>query len=203
MVSCGSTRRLPAGQAEVHDDRLAAPVEHDVGRLQVAVDDPVVVGVLHGPGDACGRSGRPRRGSRNRPGPTRRGERFASNEGHGQEVGAVDLADVVDGADVGVLEGGGRLGLADEPGGGGRAVAGQAGDLEGDRAVEDCVVGQVDGPHAAGPERGADPVAAEPGAGLEGGGRKRLLDGRRREGGVRVGGRQRRVPRAGGGVVGW
>ncbi len=40
-----SALELPR-QAEIHDDRLVPLVDHDVGRLQVAVHDPVVVGFL-------------------------------------------------------------------------------------------------------------------------------------------------------------
>ena len=39
------------GQAEVGDLRDALVGEHDVGRLDVAVDDPVLVGVVEGPGE--------------------------------------------------------------------------------------------------------------------------------------------------------
>ena len=38
------------GQAEVGDPRVAVPVEQDVGRLEVAVDHAVLVGVLDGLG---------------------------------------------------------------------------------------------------------------------------------------------------------
>ena len=40
------------GQAEVGDARVAVLVEQDVGRLQVAVDDAVLVGILDRLGDA-------------------------------------------------------------------------------------------------------------------------------------------------------
>jgi hypothetical protein len=41
---------LHAGQAEVGDPQLAAPVDEQVGRLDVAMDDALVVGVLQRPG---------------------------------------------------------------------------------------------------------------------------------------------------------
>ena len=50
-----------AGQAEVGDQRLARVVEQDVGRLQVAVDDAALVGVMHGAGDLLDQRGRRRR----------------------------------------------------------------------------------------------------------------------------------------------
>ena len=40
----------PLGQAEVGDVRLVVGVEQDVGRLEVAVQDAVVVGVVDWPG---------------------------------------------------------------------------------------------------------------------------------------------------------
>ena len=46
----GSSAALHAlGQAEVGDVRLARRVEQDVGRLQVAVQDAALVGVMHRP----------------------------------------------------------------------------------------------------------------------------------------------------------
>ena len=39
----------PLGQAEVGDVRLAVGVEQDVGRLEVAVQDAALVGVVDGP----------------------------------------------------------------------------------------------------------------------------------------------------------
>ncbi len=42
----GRLVRLAAGQAEIHDDRLASAVDHDVRRLEVAVDDAGLVGVV-------------------------------------------------------------------------------------------------------------------------------------------------------------
>ena len=41
----------PLGQAEVGDVRPALAVDQDVGRLQVAVQDAVLVGVVDGPAD--------------------------------------------------------------------------------------------------------------------------------------------------------
>src|SRR5205085_1668174 len=92
------------------------------------------------------------------------GEGPAFEVGHGEEEGAADLADVVDGAEVGVVDGGGGAGLAEEALARLRAVAGgEGGDLEGDAAVELRVVRQVDRPHAALAQEPEQAVAAEGG----------------------------------------
>ena len=89
------------GQAEVGDAHLAPAVDHDVGRLQVAMQDPALVRggesradlsceldgfVLRQPADA----------------PQKRAEVLAIDVLHRQEVHALDHADVVDAAHVGM-----------------------------------------------------------------------------------------------------
>ena len=124
----------PLGQAEVGDVRLALGVEQDVGRLEVAVQDAPLVGVVHRLG---------RLGHQPRPRPSGRpctvgepvGEAAALDQLHAEVVLAVVLADLVDRHDVRVVERGDRLGLVPEPPQ--LVVAGQlAGPdhLEGDRA---------------------------------------------------------------------
>ena len=54
LVKRTSSGIVAAGQAEVDDHRLAPlarRLDHDVGRLQVAVDDPLGVRLLHGQGE--------------------------------------------------------------------------------------------------------------------------------------------------------
>jgi hypothetical protein len=102
-------------------------------------------------------------------------EGSAIDEGHDDEGGAVVLADVEDGADVGVEDASGGPGLALEAMDALGALLGRAveeGDLEGDDAVEVGVVGAVDGAHAAGAKPAEDLVPAD-------GARRRLIDGRR------------------------
>ena len=48
MLACGLG---DLGEAEIADRRLAGAVQQDVAGLEVAVDDPLVVDVLHGAGD--------------------------------------------------------------------------------------------------------------------------------------------------------
>ena len=98
------------GDAEVDDLGLAARRDHDVGRLDVAVDDAGVVGSgepacdLRAEGDDAL--------DRQRPALDVLLERLALVAGHDDEHPAVDgLVDVVDGADVRVVERRGGLGF--------------------------------------------------------------------------------------------
>ena len=54
----GDFAHFAAGQAEVHEVRLAVAIDHDVGRLQVAVDDALLVGMVQGIGDFRAQLGR-------------------------------------------------------------------------------------------------------------------------------------------------
>ncbi len=106
----GLVRVVPEafGQAEVGDLGTAVGGQEDVGRLEVAVDDPLEVGGVDGAGeDADGP-----RGLRDvlRPAVDLGGEAATVDEFEGEVGKAIDLADVVDLDDVGVLEAG------DEPG---------------------------------------------------------------------------------------
>ena len=97
------------------------------------------------------------------------GQRLAHQVLHDQEVDAVLLADIEDGADVRMAQGGDRLGLALEPLfqiGIRRDMLGKH--LDGDGAVEAGVTGLVDLAHAARAEGGVDLVGAEGGARLQG-----------------------------------
>ena len=93
---------LALGQAEVHQVRPAVVVEHDVRRLDVAVDDAVVVGVVQGLGDLGDQLGRV--AERDRPVPQPVGQGLALDELLDQVARAVvGLADLVEGDDAGVL----------------------------------------------------------------------------------------------------
>ncbi len=95
------------GQAEVGDSRVSVPVEQDIGRLEVAVNDPALVGVADGIGDACNQLGR--LAGRQWPAGERLGKALALNEAHGEVVLASVLADFVDRHDPGMVQVGGRL----------------------------------------------------------------------------------------------
>ena len=174
------------GQAEVGDAGRPVLGDEDVGRLDVAVDDAArvgggqAVGDLGGDGQGLGRG----QGAALDLGP----QALAAAEGHGDEHAPVlALADLVDGADVRVVEDGGGLGLVDE------ALAGlgvvdelRGQELEGDGAAELEVVGLVDDAHAAAADLAEEAIfAGDDGAGEDAAGER--VDGRG-EGG-RIGGR--------------
>ena len=106
---------------------------------------------------------------RQRPLLQARGQRLAVQMRHDQVVRAIDAADVVDAADVGMVQGRDGASLALEAGphiGIASDFARQ--DLDRDRAIEPRVARAIDLPHPAGPKGGEDLVRAEAGAGGEG-----------------------------------
>ena len=101
------------GQAEVGDVRLVVGVEQDVGRLQVAVQDALLVGVLDGPGDGdAGSAAAARPGSG--PSASCCARLRPSMKSMREVVPAVDGADLVDLDDVRVLQPAGGAGLGVE-----------------------------------------------------------------------------------------
>ena len=152
-----------AGDAEVHHLHVAGAGEHDVGRLDVAVHDALLVAVgqrgEHAVGDLHRALGHQ---------PVAGGEQLAQRRaldvlhhdvGHRVAVELV-LAGVVDGDDRRVVQRGGGLGLAAEPGLE-RRVAGQvrAQHLDGDGASQPGVMAEVDLGHAPASEQLADLVS--------------------------------------------
>ncbi len=189
------------GQAEVGDADRAVGGEEDVGGLDVAVDDAAGVGS----GEAVGGLGDDRQGLgwRERTAADPGAQALAAAEGHGDEHAAVlALADVVDRADVGAVEGRGGPGFVDEALAG-LGVVGELGreELEGHGAPELEVVGLVDDAHGAAADLSEDAVfaAGDQGAGAEAalervdgrGERERLVRRGRVRGGVRLRTRER------------
>src|SRR5262249_45060491 len=145
-------------------DGVTGGVEQDVAGLEVAVDDAVGVDGGQGLGDLAGQAEGRLRGAEAALGAEPGGERLPLDEGHDDVGDAVLLADVVDGADVGVADGGGGAGLAEEAAAGHlRGLAGvvAARHLDGDGALQLRVERLVDDSHAAGAERLEDDVPAD------------------------------------------
>ena len=136
--------RFAAGQAEVHEVRLAVAVDHDVGRLQVAMDDALLVGMVQRVGDLGAQLGRFAAGE------LLAGEPVAQRDAADEVADDVDdvaiAADFVDADDAGVAELGGGAGFAEEFFLFLGRHAAVPRDFDGHRAVELLVAGL---PHAA------------------------------------------------------
>ncbi len=126
------------GQAPVHHQGLAVRAQHDIRRLQVAVHDPLVVGIGHRVAHRDEPLEQPRNFRLRWP-RSRRRESAAWNasiasckvsaldEGHGVERPVVVMAQAVDRDDAGMLQPGGDHRLAEEPPPGRRRGAYRAG----------------------------------------------------------------------------
>ena len=162
--------------SEVGDPDVAVPVDHHVGRLQIAVEHAAFVRrgdpgtqlareldrlVLRDAADA----------------PEQRREVFAVHVFHREEAAAVGLAEIVEAADVLVRHLPRHAQLVvklREPAVVGRHAAGQ--ELQRDRLIQGEVVGAIDFPHAAASEQRDQPVAAgDDRAGREAAGQRRPL----------------------------
>jgi hypothetical protein len=109
-----AVRAEGAGDAKIHHLHHVGVGEHDVGALEVAVDDAPLVGVA----DALERLEEERKrtqGGQAAGFPQHRGEGLALDVLHDHEQGAVLLDQGVERGDVGVVESGQRLGLGAEP----------------------------------------------------------------------------------------
>ncbi len=136
----------PAGDAEVEDLQDArVPADHQVGGLDVAVDDAVPVGVGQADADLLHQGDPPRQGQRRRA-VDELAEGFTGDELHRDERLILVGADVVDRDDVGVLEPGRQPRLAQEPLA--QVVAVDPQDLEGDLALGHWVERQIEHAHA-------------------------------------------------------
>ena len=146
-----------AGDAEVGHQGVAFAGDQDVLRLDVAVDEPLAVGVV----ERAARLGRDpdRLGHRQRTLPPEPiAEALAADERHGEPEEPVALARVVHRADVGVLQTGCGLDLPAE------AVHAHAGgqlgeeDLHHDLAAERRLHRQEDPAHAPAAQLALEPV---------------------------------------------
>ena len=150
------------GQAEVEDLDAPVPADEDVLRLQVAVDDPLVV---RG-GEAVRDLDRVVEGLAHREGRAREADAqaLAFEQLRGEVRPAVVVADVEDGEDVGMVEGGHRLRFdLEAPQAVGVRGHGRGEHLEGDIAPEAVIAGAVDLSHASGAEETRDFIGADPG----------------------------------------
>ncbi len=134
------------GDAEIHDAHPPLLRKHDIGALDIPVDDALAVGLFEALRDLGGDV--ERLPDRERPfaDPVPQGP--AGAEGHGDESLPLVFIDLVDGADVRMVETGGDLGFADEarPLGVGAEHPGPE-ELQGDGPLELRVLGLVNDAH--------------------------------------------------------
>jgi hypothetical protein len=147
-------------QPEVEHLHVAVAANHDVLRLQVAVGDARLVGRAESGGDLRDDVENLRQAGRRLPQVLP--ERLPVDELGGDEVRRLDVPDLVDGDDVGVVErrGGARLALeAAQVLAARRQLVEQ--ELERDGAAQRHVLRQVDHAHPAAADEGAYFVATE------------------------------------------
>lgn len=155
VLSLGDGGFGESGEAEVEDFDLefatGEPVDHEVAWFEVAVDESEGLGGDHAFEDLEDDLAEVCDGEFAAIADLVEG--FAFEEFHDDEGAGFVVSDVVDGDDVGVLEGGEGAGLADEigfeVGGADGGVFGWADPFEGDVAIELGVVGEVDVAEAA------------------------------------------------------
>ena len=135
FLRLGRASRGDFREAEVEDFGVAAFGDENVGGLDVAMDDAFGVGGVECVGDFDGDAEETIEFEGLAGDDVL--ERDAIEKFHGDEGCAVFFADVVDGADVGMIERGGGLGFALEAGEGLRIVGDVVGEeLQGDEAAE-------------------------------------------------------------------
>ena len=149
-----------AGQAEVENLDDAGAIHEQIGRLDVAVDQAGLMGVLQAEGGLVDVMG----GAIRVQGAAALDEVLqtdAVHVFHDEEMEFAVAVDVVGADDVGVAQLGDGLGLAVEAFDG-AGVVGLAGrqHLDGDGAAHDPMGTEIDGAHAAGAERFEDGVLA-------------------------------------------
>ncbi len=149
-----------AGEAEVEHAHAAARGDEDVGRLDVAVDDSRAMRCLQRIGNLDGQLEQRVQRQRSRADPLL--QRRPLEILHHDERPPVLLADVVDRADIRVIQRGGRPRFAREPGQRCWILRELRRDeLERHRAVQPRVFGLVDDAHAAAGQPGDDVVVRE------------------------------------------
>ena len=167
LAGGGELRGFDLRDAEVHDLRLAGLEHHDVGGLDVAVDDPTLVGVVQALGHALDQRERLPPGQRRTlPDDGVEGASAEQLKRHEESPRGRVASDVVHDHDrgVGQTRRGARLveeallvvrrALL-------RRFDGRADDLERDVAAEVGIVGPIDNAHRPSPKLGEDAVSAE------------------------------------------
>lgn len=150
----------PAREAEIEHLRATVGRDGDVRALEIAMEDTVFMGMGQRLGDLPGVP--QQRLDRQAARRNRLRERPALDELHDDEVLAAVFPDLVDRANVRVVERGGRAGLAQQALARGLVAAVvRRQHLQGHVAAQHHVAGAVDHPHPAGAELRVDAVMAQ------------------------------------------
>jgi hypothetical protein len=152
--------------AEIGQQQAAIGMQQQVGGFHVAVNDAMLVGVVERAGDLVDVGQRLRDGERALP-RQQLGERAIGQVGHDEIGEVVLLAKLIDRHDVGMVERGGRVGLAPEARQEERPLASigqqlRAQDFDGDRAPGPLLLREVDRAHAARAQPPLNVAGAEP-----------------------------------------
>jgi len=177
VAATGEAGGYKFSQAEIKDFGLATFCDEDIGGFDVAMHDAFGVSGIESFGDLDSQLQYFLKSERRLMDVS--AESFAVDEFHGDEGAAVLFADVVDGADTGVVEGGGGAGFAAEAFESLRVVRGILGEkLESYEALEASVFGFIDDAHAPGADV-LDHEVVRDGLADEGAGRhgQAMLDG--------------------------
>ncbi len=149
------------GQTEVQHLHDAGGRDLDVGRLQIPVDDALLVGRVQRVGNLARDRQRVSQGER----PARQsiGQRLTLDELEHQSRTAIDVLEPVNRADVRVIQRRQHASLVLEPREPSRIVREERRqDLDGDVAMELLVVSAIDLAHPANAQKRADGIASEP-----------------------------------------
>jgi hypothetical protein len=142
---CAATEAF--GEAEISNPWLVGSIYQDIGGLEIAVENAVLMSVMYCLRDGLEVSGSAFGGQRLIPHQFR--QRASLDEVHGEERLAIVLANVVNGDDVGMLQRRGGAGLGPKPlEEVGATELAKREQLERDHAVELELPGPVNGAHA-------------------------------------------------------
>ena len=157
-----------AGEAEVEDLDGAGNVEDHVGRLDIAMDDALRVGEVQARAHVF-EDRQPVGERQRRPPANQLLQRLARHVLHGDERPAVVLADIEDRHDVGMAKAPGGARLAREPLARRLVVDSLLEQLDGDRAIDRGIAGEVEGAHAAVGNQPDDAIPSDRDGGRRGG----------------------------------
>ncbi len=142
----GRIRRV--GETEIQNLDGAGDVEYDVGRFDIAVDDALGVGEMEARAQIF-EDGQPIRDRKRRPPPNQLRERLAGHVLHGDERPLAVLTDIEHRHDVGMAQAPRRARLARESLARRLVVESLLQQLDGDRAIDGGVAGEIERAHAA------------------------------------------------------